>query len=996
MSKRIEMSFGGLKTSNDATKVPLGNCLASSNVIADRGVLEGRKGYAKITNTNGAGWGIGYGKYTGNEIQKFIVTAGVPTSGVFTIGFTAVGGTKRTTGNVAWNCTALEFQGALEGLLNISIGDVKCTGGPFPGAPILVEFRGQYANTDVDLCTLESSTLNNSATVTISENIKGGTFEQYMVVVNTTLYKITSTDGFLTLGNTTATSVATNLTASDWYFVQFDRYIYALNATQGLQRITLGGSTTFSTTRPKAPAAAPGYSFLTTTTNNRYIELTSLATSSGFSSAPTVTFYSGGLAGVKLNATETGKAVTLTFNMTALDMQYRDAGIISLLSDSLDLVYDLASLRLEFTSNNASPVTIEPDLYFFRQQNGNTGIDAFFTLLDKQRKDRGNTNNIVKCKVYLTFGTAISGRSFKIAIKVGDNYLNDTRQIRTDVVNPATKKKIEYAYSYYKVSTDEEGDMSQGTLVDECPSDTTLGGYNYLTLRGNKDLSTSDKIYIYRREKLTGRYRRLPNADGTFGVANVTGTLATTNFSDHLMEHELASLPSAESPSGWPPSSSSGASGEQIGVWKGCLVIFGNKQCWISRKNFPNVFFPSPDEDIPLDAVTANDPAHAVTEYVSANRSEPGYGLHGQDSLYGVTNVGVYAKVGDLAPSSLPFRRLPGSRGAVGTRASTVYGGGVLVGSQDGLWYYSVGRGFNGQDNGALNEREETADVRRSWLDLLNNELQVITPTGTISGGTFTLTYSGQTTADIAYNATADAVQNALEALSNIGIGDVQVFGGPLSGGTNLYIEFRGALAATNVATITRTSSLSGGGSIAVSTAYTGGNPGSYSNLIVIEHEDEIWCIKGPRFMVSTRNRQWYEGCFNEDIKAAIANRERGLMLQETTTGQIRRVSTSYITDNDLAIGWSYTTGRLIGPRSRIVGIECVVEGAPTLYVTQDDGAGGSSTQSFALSSSRINQLSVNILPGIIHQLQFAGTVGTDKVKSCALNVEDMEEGYGS
>jgi hypothetical protein len=101
------------------------------------------------------------------------------------------------------------------------------------------------------------------------------------------------------------------------------------------------------------------------------------------------------------------------------------------------------------------------------------------------------------------------------------------------------------------------------------------------------------------------------------------------------------------------------------------------------------------------------------------------------------------------------------------------------------------------------------------------NEIQRITPTGTISGGSTTLTYSGQTTAAIAYNATAAAVQLALEALSNIGEGDVLVTGGPLNAAP-LDIEFRRALGCTNVAEMTRTSSLTGGGSIAVSTVTAG------------------------------------------------------------------------------------------------------------------------------------------------------------------------------
>lgn len=54
---------------------------------------------------------------------------------------------------------------------------------------------------------------------------------------------------------------------------------------------------------------------------------------------------------------------------------------------------------------------------------------------------------------------------------------------------------------------------------------------------------------------------------------------------------------------------------------------------------------------------------------------------------------------------------------------------------------------------------------------------KTVTVTGAPTGGTFTLTYNGQTTAGIAYNATAAAVQSALEALSNVNPGDVTVTG---------------------------------------------------------------------------------------------------------------------------------------------------------------------------------------------------------------------------
>lgn len=68
--------------------------------------------------------------------------------------------------------------------------------------------------------------------------------------------------------------------------------------------------------------------------------------------------------------------------------------------------------------------------------------------------------------------------------------------------------------------------------------------------------------------------------------------------------------------------------------------------------------------------------------------------------------------------------------------------------------------------------------------------------TGSITGGTFTITYSAQTTAAIPYNATASQVQAALEALSNIAPGDVIVTGGPVPT-TAFVITFGGTLNGT-------------------------------------------------------------------------------------------------------------------------------------------------------------------------------------------------------
>lgn len=68
-------------------------------------------------------------------------------------------------------------------------------------------------------------------------------------------------------------------------------------------------------------------------------------------------------------------------------------------------------------------------------------------------------------------------------------------------------------------------------------------------------------------------------------------------------------------------------------------------------------------------------------------------------------------------------------------------------------------------------------------------EVQTVTVTGSPTGGSFTLTYAGQTTAAIAWNATAAAVRTALEALSNIQVNDITTAGGPLPA-TAVTVQF--------------------------------------------------------------------------------------------------------------------------------------------------------------------------------------------------------------
>jgi hypothetical protein len=109
------------------------------------------------------------------------------------------------------------------------------------------------------------------------------------------------------------------------------------------------------------------------------------------------------------------------------------------------------------------------------------------------------------------------------------------------------------------------------------------------------------------------------------------------------------------------------------------------------------------------------------------------------------------------------------------------------------------------------------------------NEVQTIAISGSPTGGTFSLTYGGQTTAPLAYNAATSAVQTALQGLSSIGASNVTVTG---TAGVSYVVTFVAALAATNVPNIVAVGAFTGGTTPAVTvTATTGGASGQLINI---------------------------------------------------------------------------------------------------------------------------------------------------------------------
>ncbi|QDU53547.1 beta strand repeat-containing protein [Gimesia panareensis] len=88
--------------------------------------------------------------------------------------------------------------------------------------------------------------------------------------------------------------------------------------------------------------------------------------------------------------------------------------------------------------------------------------------------------------------------------------------------------------------------------------------------------------------------------------------------------------------------------------------------------------------------------------------------------------------------------------------------------------------------------------INTSGLTGAVNEVQSISSPNNPTGGTFTLSFRGETTGNIAYNASAATIQSSLESLSTIPTSSVSCSGGTLPG-TDVAVTFQGALAETDV-----------------------------------------------------------------------------------------------------------------------------------------------------------------------------------------------------
>jgi hypothetical protein len=194
------------------------------------------------------------------------------------------------------------------------------------------------------------------------------------------------------------------------------------------------------------------------------------------------------------------------------------------------------------------------------------------------------------------------------------------------------------------------------------------------------------------------------------------------------------------------------------------------------------------------------DPGHTEVASILDSKEPCGLAVNSKGDLF--VSEQATGEVVRYRPSSYPFAGLP------------PYGYGPaepIDGSGD-----ARGISIDRRDDSLYVAEGDRVDMYGPTGTLGINETQRVLVTEAVTGGTFKLSFGGQETGPIAWDASSAEAQVALEGLSTIGSGGVSVVDGQF-GPRDHRVTFEGALASTDVELLgSDESGLSGGGSISV------------------------------------------------------------------------------------------------------------------------------------------------------------------------------------
>jgi hypothetical protein len=722
------------------------------------------------------------------------------------------------------------------------------------------------------------------------------------------LYSV-STSGAWTEVNVNGSS---SLDPTSWRFCQFENYVYAINAVDGIWRRRVGG-----------PVGAPGSSTYTLDDAWRraepeFVRSTELLVAT---SRPAYTDYTWPVGTVTTGFSQSGAAFA-TPSPGAPDAQNRIylRNLDSVSSRTTAYTYVVAEIpsgldlsrvdRLSFmlTEGAGEPEHLDPasphsgiwlieddtvtindsgDLAAYtRCPIHSTEVDSndFHIWADISSVPRASRNSVRIIVFGFLFSFYTTGYVWLKNLKFGGTLMLEGAD---------GPPEVEYAYTYYSPSDARES----GAIVSKLPYGEAdgerptiwmekIGAWVALSPLVDSAVNALGytKIRLYRKETLavSGRDR----VWRYLGEVNNSGTPAWT---DSLTETELrAQTEKALSFAGFPAE----LVPEHCCSWKYSLCLALSRKLFMSYAGRPMRFLPPPEEI--FGQVTDEELDAGRTLYLGQGQIDSAKAMIPQDLLYLCTSRGVYVMIGDRASDATPPRLLPGSRPPIGPRAASKWMGGIVIGAQDGLWAYEASRAFTGSYDGTMRATELTETVRDSWASLVAE--------------------SGE--------------------------------------------------------------------------------------MLVLDHEDEIWCFKGAKFLKLTRpqptgGRHWEEGSWASVVDAA-PDPARGLRIL-MNDGRIMRAGKNssgakYTTDNGSAAAWSVTTGELVGARLLIEEIRLDGEGSITTTIYWNDGQRQTSDENEAFTQSQIWAQGVHLDPASRIWITFSGTVGSAELHSASIEASDIED----
>lgn len=168
--------------------------------------------------------------------------------------------------------------------------------------------------------------------------------------------------------------------------------------------------------------------------------------------------------------------------------------------------------------------------------------------------------------------------------------------------------------------------------------------------------------------------------------------------------------------------------------------------------------------------------------------------------------------------------------------------------------------------------------------------------------------------------------------------------------------------------------------------------------VVLVEHEDDLWCFRGDRFLKLTRNqpvggRHWEEGTWAE-IEAGTSHPTLGLRLLRRN-GTIIHAGAVYLKDggpSGTPVTWSVTTGDVVGGRSLPASLAVEGVGNVTATFAWTDGRRQTVEQTQDFSGNGIWKLPLH-LPGMSRwKVTLSGTVGTDEAHRARIVVDGLED----